>query len=548
MLIRSTSTDPTVSSVSVDNVTGGGGDAKDLVLALAKRGISYPYTLVGTTPTVGRRWWERPSATPYLDNRVQARVDRYARIQGKGLGTFDLTYAKFIKLTVDAVGPTMIDLSTGGGSAQNARTLADIVAKINTAMGSTVAYATATGLLIQGATTNPATGKVKFERPSGSGYSDATSIVMGFQTGAYGKNRNLYPIQDTAARWQPNWVRGAEDQPGIGLWGPPVLSKSLLPSSGIQDGDTRLVLASGLAYRWYALAGLWLPFAPRSGTHVAFDGTNEAYALVHTQQGVYGYLTAESSAAIVPESFAVGQIPELVDVRREDFPATTSSGVSLQRPKDFRDAFNRGNASTLGTSSAGETWDQKAGSGNGFTIVSQQASLDDSPGGADYAIVGGNLATDLNVAVKVLKDAVSTPDATACEVGVMFRATDKDNAYIVYVTDRGQCFLVLRASGVDGAPTEIGSVAADPALDSVARVLRVRVKSDNTIQVFWGGSLDPTDWNAFEGGASSPYFIGTASIGNLGQKVGIYGKAPNGTGWRVSLVVCSTLADAPRSA
>ena len=530
LLIRSTNTTPTASSVSIDTVQGAGGDAKEKILALAKRGVtSYPYVVNGATPATGRRWWETPSATPEVEQRIQARIDRPARIQGKGLGNFNLTYNKFIKLTVDATGPLVIDVSTGGASGVNARTLADIVAKINSDMSATVAYATATGLLIQGASPDPGVGLVKLERPSSSGFSDATAIIFGMGSlGTKGKARNLYPLQDTAVSWQANWMRGVEDHPGVGLWGPPVLTKALLPAAGIRDGDTRLVLASGIAYRWDALAAAWVPFAPAGGSHVGFDSTLEAYALQHTQPQVYGYLTAESSAGIVASDVRVGQVPELVDTKREDFPATTSAGVSLARAKDFRDNFARGNASTLGTSSAGEAWDQKVLSGNGLTIASSKGQLDDNPGGADYATLGGNFGTDVNVAAKVSKDASTDPDATACEAGLLFKATDKDNAYIVYVTDRGQCFIVLRTAGVDGAPAEIGSVAVDPSLDAVERVLRVRVKSDNTIEVYWNGSLDPTDWAAYEG-TTSRYYVGAASIANLGSKVGIYAKAVNGT-------------------
>lgn len=87
----------------------------------------------------------------------------------------NLTTGYNIKVNIDGAGYTTVDLRSGGSSPISARTLTDIVAAINTAMGATVAFNLENYLLIRSTSTDPAVSAVAVDRGASN---DAADIVL----------------------------------------------------------------------------------------------------------------------------------------------------------------------------------------------------------------------------------------------------------------------------------------------------------------------------------------------------------------------------------
>lgn len=533
LLIRSVNTDPAVSVVGIDTVAN---DAQTKVLFLEMRGVaSWPYVVVGTDVTRGRLWLQTDATYEHVLSTLQLRVDRPARLLGNSLGPFNLTVKKWLRLQIDGGAVFEIDLANGGTTP----TLAQVVSRINAAVGATVAYSHAKGLLIQSTTTGP-NSQVKIDRPQSSGYEDAAPTVFGFEAGDGQKVWNKYPIIDNGQDWNSTWLRNAEATPGIGTWGAPAQSKSWLGSvhAGAFHGEQRTSLVSRVTYSWDAASSNWLLAGPSGLRHVEFDTTFEAYKLRHATHPWYGYLDDEDDKTIVSAEIRVGDTIELTDSKREDYPAVTSSGIDLQRPHDARDCFDRNNSATLTTSSGGDAWVQTAASGDGFRIASNKAAFDGTPGGTDYAVLDYALATEQDVAILCsisAKTSGSNADANPCELGVIVRAVDASNCIYVTIDDRGTVKVIRKVAGAD-ATLQTFTAGGDPPPDTSERVLRVRTTAANKLSVYWGGSFDPTDWGAEDAvpdSFESRFLVGVVNsftaVGGGDTKSGLYGKVIGGS-------------------
>lgn len=521
LLIRSINTNPSASKVRID--VAASGDAKEKVFGFAKRGISsFPYQVVGTDATRGRLWHQVQSGSGLTahDQRLQLKTLRPARLKGVPTGPFNLAVRRWVKITVDG---TTREIDCAGGTPA-ATTLTEVVSAINTAFGSTVATNSGSGLVLNGVSTDPLVGVVQLDRPS---KEDATGLIFGFATGFGQRQFDLYPIRDTAVNWNTALARQIEGAAGFGAWGPPVQTRDLLTGvTGEYDGEQRSSLESRVSYSWHRVKNTWVLAAPQGAGQLSFDSTLEVYKIRHANPAWY---EQDANGPVIGADVLSGDLVELRDVRRSDYPTTTSAGTSLARVKDLRDSFFRSSqpGTSLGTSTGADVWSQKASASNGFTTnTSHEAQI--TANKSDYAVLG-TISTDGSVAIAVAKTANTSADASVVEVGVLFRASDFDNGYVVSVDDRGNGRLFLRTAGVNGS--SLFTFSADPALDGTPRTLRVRFQpaNNNQVDIYWGGSLDPTDWAQLD----EAYKVGTFQLGGSpqsGSKAGIYGLNPSGSG------------------
>lgn len=519
LLIRSTSTNPAVSAVTIDNAASN--DGKEKVFSFALSGItSFPYARTGTTPASGRTWLSLPATYPHVGQSLRLRVDRPARIYGRNPDELDTTITRWIRLTVNGV---THEIDVGSTAAdRGSTTIAEAAAAINAAFSPTVvAYDTGDGLLLQ----SPSVGSgqtIALNRPTGaSGWEDATQALMRLSTGSAPRTYDLYPISDTGVNWANTWIRDAEAQPGIGLWGPPAASlQSLASNSGIARGEVRIPLDTLLPVIWNDKTSSYQPLLPAAGPQVAYDQAANILALKVARVSWYG--TATAGKKLLTDAVNSGDVPVLRDTRDETYPSVTSAGVSLARAHDAVDNFQRVDAATLGTSSSGDAWSQLAASGSGWRVASSRAAFDGTPGGTDFALIDEAFAAHtLVVAARLSKAGGVSMDTNPCGVGLVIRAADTANLYYVRVEERGNILVVRRTAGVD-TTLQTWTAKADPLLNSAGTVLRVVVQPDNQIRVYWGGSNDPTDWaSAYE----ERFLVGgfTLPTPQAGNKVGLYG-------------------------
>ncbi|MBK6942785.1 MAG: hypothetical protein IPH13_21640 [Planctomycetes bacterium] len=529
LVVRSQSTNPAVSAVTIDNAASN--DGKEKVFAFALSGItSFPYTRTGSTPASGRTWLSIPAAFPHVGQSVRLRVDRPARLLGRNPDELDTTIQRWIRLTVNGV-TNEIDVGSTAAD-RGSTTIAEAAAAINAAFAPTVvAYDTGDGLLLQ----SPSTGSgqsVALNRPTGaSGWEDATQALMRLSTGSAPRTYDLYPISDTGVGWADTWVRSAEDRPGIGLWGPPAASlQSLSGTSGIARGDVRLPLDTLLPVAWNDKTASYQPMLPAAGPHVAYDPAVNILALRVARVSWYGVDTPAKK--LLTDAVASGDVPILRDTRDEAYPSVTSAGISLARAHDAVDNFQRSDATSLGTASSGDPWTQLASAGDGWRIASSRAAFDGTPGGTDFAIIDEAFtAHTLTVAARLSKASGVSMDTNPCAVGLVIRAADTANLYYVRVEERGNIVLVRRTASVD-TTLQTWTAKADPLLSPAGTTLRVVVQPDNLVRVYWGGSIDPTDWaSTYE----ERFAVGTFTLPTpqAGNKTGIYGLVVNASGKEV---------------
>jgi hypothetical protein len=330
------------------------------------------------------------------------------------------------------------------------------------------------------------------------------------------------PKKELGTDWVPT-IRHAERWPGLGLWGPPVDSSGQLPTTGLAQGEIRIARDTGIPWGFGIRGALttWTRAVPGGFRHIQYLPQVESYRLRHTRDlRVQGFTVNAAganqryfdSSTVNPFPYTPGDIPELVDARdhvwiqpqsstTNTFAAHGTGPRPINRGRTWKDDFNRGFSSTIGTSDEGILWFQSGTGGIGSNRVEVSTGANEV-----WAVYGGSgtngriddelgaAAADMSVVAEIGRTVDGQTNASQrVEVGVIARATGANTSTGYYATvDRaGVLRLYRRDTATTG--TVLASADADHLANQSGMVIRLTC-SGSTLSVYWPSSTDPTHW------------------------------------------------------
>lgn len=536
-------------------------DARELLFDLLGRGdVSYPYTVNGTDPLPGYLRLDTSDSALAREDLIYCH-DQPATITSPYVfAATTVDTREFYKLRIRLENYQLATIELPRGSATS---IASIVSAINThyAAVGTVAYVVGSGgstrIRLQSPfrPSDPPAGvklagisKIEFHYTD----ADASGILFGINHGIDAEgvskgSRMFLPYVVQTEVWNPKGIRGMEQIPGIGVWGPPfdfgLETLDFYYSSF--HGEIRLDRSTGLPVMYwdrkddshddslqfqegwkaavpggYQLRSVEDYYGPSTvnrlegihrAEHVLFDWNRGTYVLKTGTHKTFGPSNYTATA------YDVGNVVELVSLYRDWYPDTSSFRISgslpingnMSRDTPVTDNFNRANNSTLGAN-----WWHFGGqnisiSGNrAFTTPFSSAAYvtPHALWKATHTRVNCDVFAEFSLSTKG-----STPsDRNGVVFGLIHSAKFHDlvgdsdpegweRGYVARLKDNGT-LEVYRRDGYDaGTGTYIETRMAnrsfnlDPPPDTTPRVLRFR-RNGTQLKVYWNGSLDPTKW------------------------------------------------------
>jgi hypothetical protein len=520
LLIRSRIGGPST-SVTISNASSN--DAKEIILGLGRRGVTYPVTYTGSDLPEGTFWGTGTD----LQN-INYKSARAATVLGRRSVTSDvnLSVNRFLSVTIKGV-TLSIDLTSETQASTTAVPRTDIIEAINVAcqdqFNDSFEYASLSGSFFKLTTndTNPIV--INY-----SNLGNAAPAIFGFP-----EDRKFYPRVFSSQSSNLAFIRGANSGGAIGTWGLPVDTTAELPTTAVIDQEMRFVRERGICYVYNAPNASWSPVIPQN--NIPFDNPEStgSLRLFHTNRGIgQGSRIQPSYPIVLDNPFTasrptarIGYIPILIPAAHPSVPNVTYSGVNHFRGNTHYDKFTRSNTSAgvVGQTPTSLTWTSTKSKSK---ILNNKLTY----AGSDYTALdivtlptitnGGTPINEYTVMAKLGK-ASSTNSGTEAQAGFAFylnSTTNPSSGYAIFVTDTGllkfhrittngalvtpaiQIVQLQRPLGID--PNDLGN-------------LRVTKFTSGVFFATWRGSDDSSDWETedlrgdksillVDGGANSP--------------------------------------------